>query len=46
VAAPESILAFIAAALRAGLALAAIARNRRSGAALVFALEMSGMALG
>ena len=41
----ESTLAFIAAALSAALAIAAIARNRRSGAAWWFALGMLGLSL-
>ncbi len=41
----ESTLAFIAAALSAALAAAAIARNRRSGAAWWFALGMLGLSL-
>ena len=41
----ESTLAFIAAALSAALAVAAIARNRRSGAAWWFALGMLGLSL-
>src|SRR5437867_126117 len=41
----ESTLAFIAAALSAALAVAAVLRNRRSGAAWWFALGMLGLAL-
>jgi len=41
----ESILAFVAAALSAALAVAATARNRRSGAAWWFALGMLGLSL-
>jgi len=41
----ESTLAFIAAALGAALAIAAVARNRRSGATWWFALGMLGLSL-